>query len=126
MPQLSYAQAIALIMTAMLVWVSVNVLISTIRINLSYELVSSRYIYPAKCKPELCIDPAGYIAFITPRMIVFGILGLLMSACYVVNEFTKLFSALPTWFTDRPALFFFLPLFIWYVIFINKAAKRFW
>ncbi|MBO4418751.1 MAG: hypothetical protein J5789_02875 [Oscillospiraceae bacterium] len=126
MPELSPSNLLVLLMTAMLVWVSVNVLISTIRINRTYELVPNRFIYPANCKPELCQDPAGFIRFMTPRLIGFGVLGLLLSVFFVVNEMTGLLAALPAWFSEGAALFLFVPLFVWYVIFINKAAKRFW
>lgn len=126
MLELSPSNTLVLLMSAMLVWVSVNVLISTIRINRTYELVSNRFIYPANCKPELCQDPAGFIRFMTPRLIGFGVLGLLLSVFFVVNEMTGLLAALPAWFSEGAALFLFVPLFIWYVIFINKAAKRFW
>ena len=126
MPELSSSNVLVLLMTAMLVWVSVNVLLAVIRMIRSYELVHNRFIYPANCKPELCLDPLGFIRFISPRLIAFGVLGLLLSVFMVVNEMTGLLSALPDWFSQGAALFLFVPLFIWYVIFINKAAKRFW
>ena len=126
MPELSSSNVLVLLMTAMLVWVSVNVLLAVIRLNRSYELAPNRFIYPANCKPELCLDPLGFIRFISPRLIAFGVLGLLLSVFMVVNEMTSLLSALPDWFSQGAALFLFVPLFIWYVIFINKAAKRFW
>ncbi len=126
MPELSASNVLVLLMTAMLVWVSVNVLLAVIRLNRSYELAPNRFIYPANCKPELCLDPLGFIRFISPRLIAFGVLGLLLSVFMVVNEMTGLLSALPDWFSQGAALFLFVPLFIWYVIFINKAAKRFW
>lgn len=126
MPELSSSNALVLIMTAMLVWVSVNVLISIIRLNKSYDLVPSRFLYPANCDPALCRDPAGFIRFMTPRLIAFGVLGLLLAVFFVLNEMTALFSALPDWFSKWAAPFLFVPLFVWYVIFINQAAKRFW
>ena len=126
MPELSSSNVLVLLMTAMLVWVSVNVLISIVRLNRTYEFDSNRFIYPANCKPELCQDLAGFIRFITPRLIAFGVLGLVLAVFFVLNEMTELFSSFPTWFTNGAALFLFVPLFVWYVIFINKAAKRFW
>ena len=126
MQELSSSNLLTLIMTAMLVWVSCNVLTAVIRLNRTYELIPNRILYPANCKPELCQDPAGFIRFITPRMVVFGVLGLLLAVFFVLNEMTALFSAFPAWFTNGAALFLFVPLFVWYIIFINKAAKRFW
>ncbi len=126
MQGLSSSNVLVLLMSAMLAWVSVNVLISTVKINRSYELGPSRFIYPANCRPELCQDPAGFIRFITPRLAAFGVLGLLLCVFMVINELTGLLSFLPDWFSNGVSLFLFIPLFVWYVIFINKAAKRFW
>ena len=126
MNELSYSNVLVLILAAMMVWVSVNILIVTIRINRTYELTPNRFIYPASCKPELCKDIAGFVSFMTPRLVAFGILGLLIAAFFLVNEMTSLFAFLPDWFSKGASFFLFLPLFIWYMIFINKAAKRFW
>ena len=126
MPELSPSNMLVLLMAAMMVWVSFNILAAAVRLNRSYELIPNRFIYPANCKPELCMDPAGVLRFLPPRLIGFGVLGLLLAVFFVVNELTGLLSALPAWFSDGAALFLFVPLFIWYVIFINKAAKRFW
>ncbi len=126
MQKLDYSNLFVLILAGMLVWISVNVLISILRLNKSYEMTPNRFIYPASCKPEACHDVAGFIAFMTPRLVAFGVLGLLIAAFFVVSEFTPVFSFLPDWFTKGAGFFLFLPLFIWYMIFINKAAKRFW
>lgn len=126
MPQLSASNLLVLILAAMLAWVSVNVLISIVRLNRTYELNPSRFIYPANCRPEQCRDVVGFIRFVTPRFVIFGVLGLLLCVFFIVNEMTGLLSALPDWFSNGAALFLFVPLFVWYVVFINKAAKRYW
>jgi hypothetical protein len=126
MQELSTSNILVLILAAMLAWASVNVIAAAIKINRTYELGPNRYIYPANCKPEACTDVAGFIRFITPRLWGFGVLGLLICVFFLVNEFTGLLSFLPDWFSNGAALFLFIPIFIWYVIFINKAAKRFW
>ena len=126
MSQLSASNMLVLILAAMLAWLSVNVLISVVRLNKTYELSPSRFIYPAACSPDQCRDVLGFIRFATPRFVIFGVLGLLLSIFFVLNEMTGLLSLFPDWFSNGVALFLFVPLFIWYVIFINKAAKRFW
>ncbi len=126
MPQFSSSNILVFVLAGMLVWVSVNLLLAVVRLNRTYDLVPNRFIYPANCRPELCQDPAGFIRFMTPRLTVFGVVGLLLSALMLVCELTELLAALPDWFTHGVSLFLFLPLFVWYVIFINKAAKRFW
>lgn len=126
MPQFTPSNLMVFLLTGMLVWLSVNVLLAAIRLRRSYELAPSRFIYPANCPPELCQDQLGFIRFICPRLILFGVLGLLISVFMVVNELTGLLAALPDWISNGASLFLFVPLIIWYVIFINKAAKRFW
>ena len=126
MPNLSLSNYLVLFMSIMLGWASINVILSVIRLNRTYELMPSRFIYPANCKPELCLDPAGFIRFMTPRLWGFGLLGLVVCAFLLLNEFTDLLSGLPSWFSSGVSLFLFLPIFVWYVIFINKAANRFW
>ena len=126
MPQFSSTELFSFAMAALLIWVGVSILIAVIRLNRSYELTANRFLYPANCKPEDCQDPAGFIRFMTPRLAVFGPLCVLICVFYLLNEFTGLLSGLPKWFSNGAALFLFLPLFVWYIVFINKAAKRFW
>ena len=126
MPDFSASNMLVLVLAGMLIWLCLNVLISVVKIRRTGVLSPSRFLYPADCKPELCRDPAGFIAFAFPRMTAFSVLGLLLAALLVVNELTELFSFLPPWFSNYAALFLFIPLFGWYMIFISKAAKRFW
>lgn len=126
MQELSASNLLVLALAAMYIWLCVNVLISVVRLNRSYDLRQGRYLHPANCPPERCRDVTGFIRFATPRFVLFAVLGLLLSVFYLVNELTGLLSALPDWLSNGAALFLFIPLFIWYVIFINKAAKRFW
>ena len=126
MNELDYSNILVLLLAGMLVWACANVLIAIIRLNRTYDLTPNRFIYPANCKPEHCRDVVGFVSFMTPRLLTFGILGVILAAFYVVNELTGLFSFLPDWFSSGVSLFLFIPLFVWYVIFINKAAKRFW
>ena len=126
MPSLSPSQIFSLVAAAILVWFCVNILISAALLKRTAQLRPSRYLFPARCKADKCLDPAGYIRFIMPRLLIFAALGLLMAAFLVVNVMTDLTASLPLWFQSRIELFLFLPLFVWYVVFINKAAKRFW
>ena len=126
MPNLSMSNYLVLLMAGMLLWVSFQAVRSAIRLSRTYELKPNKYIYPANCKPENCLDPAGFIGFIVPRLWIFGGLGLAVSALILLIEFTDLFRFLPAWISNGLSLFLFLPLFVWYIVFINKAAKRFW
>ena len=111
---------------AMLVWAGINVLSALRRLNRDYVLEPNRFLYPANCRPELCRDPGGFIAFITPRMAVFGAAALIVAALTVCNELLGLFAFLSPGLAGGVPLLLFAPLFVWYIVFINKAAKRFW
>jgi hypothetical protein len=117
---------LVLMMAAMLLWVSIQAIRGAVQLNRTYELVPNRFIYPGNCKPELCLDPAGFIRFIVPRLWGFGLIGLALCALMLANEFWGILNFLPAWFSNGASLFLFLPIFAWYIIFINKAAKRFW
>ena len=95
MPELSSSNLLVLLLAAMVGWLGVGVLLAVVRLNRTYELFPSRFIYPANCKPEDCQDPAGFIRFMTPRLAVFGPLCVLICVFYLLNEFTGLLSGLP-------------------------------
>ena len=126
MPQFSSTELFSFAMAALLIWVGVSILIAVIRLNRSYELTANRFLYPANCKPESCKDLVGFVAFITSRMIAFAIVCLLLAAFVLVHALTDLLSGLPAWLEHGLSLILFMPLFVWYVVFINQAAKRFW
>lgn len=124
--ELNYSDILVLILAAMLVWISANSLIAVYRLNKTKEMKPNRYIYPATCKPEQCKDPHGFINYITPRMIGFGVISLFIAAFILVNGLTDIFAAMSNWVRNGASFILFIPLFIWYVIFINKAARSFW
>lgn len=116
----------SLLMAALLLWMGVSILLAIRRLNRSYDLSANRFIYPANCRPEDCRDVAGFVRFMTPRFLTFAVLCLLLGALLLLLGLTKIGEALPSWVSTWAPLFLFLPLFVWYVVFINKAAKRFW
>ena len=126
MPQLSMSNYLVLIMALMLAWICVKAIAAAVRLNRTYELFPNKILYPANCRPEDCQDPAGFIRFMVPRLWIFGLAGIALSVFLILNEFTGLLASFPTWFSQGASLFLFLPLFVWYIAFINKAAKRFW
>ena len=126
MPNLSLSSVLSLAVAGLLIWAGVSILIGLKRINETYELTPNRFIYPSNFKPEKCKDPAGFIGFITPRLRVFALLSLVLSVLLILQSVTKVFSFLPDWLENRASSLLFIPLFIWYVIVINKAAKQYW
>ena len=126
MPQIGINSMLYIAVAGFLIWAGISILLAVKRINDTYVLSPNRLIYPANYKPELCKDPAGCIAFITPRIIIFAVAALLISCLLILQGFTGFLTFLPDWLESRIAILLFIPFFIWYVIFINKAAKAFW
>lgn len=126
MQSLSPYNYLVIVMAGILVWVSLRILIGVVRLNRTYELIPNRFVYPAKRKPQDCQDVAGFIGFITPRLVIFSVLGLLLSALMLVSQLPGLKAGLPSWFSDGAWRFLLVFLFFWYIIFINKAARQYW
>ena len=123
---IEHVSLLTLIMAAMLIWVSVKAIWGVLRLNRTFELNPDPLLYPANCKPELCLDPAGFIRFITPRLWGFGLLGAALSVFLVLREALGWFEGPLGWAAGLVPLGLFLLIFGWYIIFINKAARRFW
>ena len=126
MTDFSLSSVLNIAVAGLLIWAGISILIGLKRINETFQLVPNRFIYPANFKPEKCKDPAGFIGFITPRLRAFALLCLLLSVLLILQSVTNLFSFLPDWVGKRVSSLLFIPLFIWYVIVINKAAKQYW
>lgn len=126
MSDFSLSSALTIAVAGLLIWAGISILIGLKRINETFELVPNRFIYPSNFKPEKCKDPAGFIGFITPRLRAFALLSLLLSVLLILQSVTKVFAFLPDWLAKRASSLLFIPLFIWYVFVINKAAKQYW
>ena len=111
-------------LVALLGFSGIYALYSVIRLNKECFLFPNRFLYPANCKPEDCTDVPGFIAYITPRLLIFGIaclaLGLFLALCWMVKLIT-----LPTWM-DFAVPVLGVAIFAWYIAIQNKVYKLFW
>ena len=103
----------------------VYALYSVIRLQKEQLLFPNKFLYPSNCKPDDCTDVSGFIEFITPRILVFGIVCILLTIGMAISWFAGLFT-LPMWLDNivLPALG--IGVFIWYMVVQNKVYKLFW
>lgn len=80
------------------------------------------FLYPVGLSPEDCLDPKGFLRFIRPRVLVFGVLCLTGSAALAVSRF-----ALPEldWLETGSFCLVLLAMAV-YGWQIRQAGKRFW
>ena len=112
---------IDLIIAVMLGGSGIYGIISSLRLKKEGYLFENKLLYPGNCKPEECADVEGFIEYIVPRMIIFGVL------CIVLAIGTVLVSVLAV---SLSVLMFEMIVVICVFAFIgvvqNKASKLFW
>ena len=98
-------------------------LYSVIRLQKEQYLFPNKFLYPANCKPEDCNDVPGFIAFITPRMLIFGIACTVLAILLALVWLVKLFT-LPVWL-DYSVPFLGIAFFAYLMVVQNKVFKLF-
>ena len=115
-------------MIGMLLFVGGFGIYTAIRLLRERILFKSRFLYPANCNPEECLDPAGFINFITPHMLAVSIFSLVLGIGLALIIYAP-FIVLP------PELFWVQLILIpalgicalaWFMFIQNRAHKRFW
>lgn len=114
-----------LIMLAILIWAGGYALYSAIRLKKEYYLYDNRLLYPGKCDPAACTDPSAFIEYIFPRILGLGIAVLIFAAMYAIVNYTDILPS-ADWFGYLVMPVTGVAIFVWYILMINKAAKKFW
>lgn len=76
-----------LLVLAIFLCVGAYSLFSVLRLKQTDGQYENRLLYPASFLKKDCKDLAGYIAFMTPRVTIFGILCVLMAAAELVRSY---------------------------------------
>ena len=112
-----------LLLVGMLVISGGYALYTVIRLHVTQYLFPNRFLYPSNCKPEDCTDVGGFIKYIVPRLLIFGIACLLLGSFLALSWFAGLFT-LPKWL-DYVMPFLGIGIFAWYIVIQNKVYKLF-
>lgn len=115
---------INLMMLFMLVFCGGYAIYCAIKLKIKGYLFSSKFIYPGNCSPADCTDEIGFMQYIIPRLVIFGVLCLAFAVLIVLDEYVGL--GLPEWVSLFVLPYVFIPIVIWYMIVQNKASKLFW
>ena len=125
MNDLNISGTLDLLMVAMMVWVGGLALYTAIRLQRDYVLFDSKILYSTDCNPRDCRDDAGFIAFMVPRLWIFGLVMILLGVLIVLSTVTHLI-AIPDWLRYYAVPALALGDFAWYIFVLRQAAARFW
>ena len=86
------------------------------------ELKPNKFIYPHGCEPEDCADPAGFLAFMWPRMLALGLLCLMTALTFLGGTYLRFYpeEMICATFVVGVATVFV------YVSTVRRAGNRFW
>ena len=77
------------LVTILLVGAGGYALAACIRLKREQALFENKILYPSQCTPENCLDPEGYIAYIVPRMSLFGAVCVVFGIAVLVMSLLK-------------------------------------
>ena len=112
---------LSVVMLVVFLFAGLYCLYTAYRLSNATELFDNLLLYPGNCPKELCLDPQGFIAYMRPRIAVFGALCLPLCVYYAVEYYTVIPRAV-----EIIQYIFAAGLFIWGFWVYNRAAKRFW
>ena len=118
------ANMLPLILLAMLLISAVYGLYTVIRLRRTLMLCPNKFLYPANCTHENCVDEDGFIDFILPRLTVLSVACLLLSVAF--GAWVLVFPQIQHWVLDLATLILPCGVFFWYMFVQKKAAKEFW
>lgn len=117
-------EAFSLVIIAMLVGVGGFSVFTAIKLKVVGYLFPSKVLYPGNCNPSECTDEVGFMTYIFPRLLIFGVLCLLFGAALAVNQYAGL--GIPEWIGLYAIPTAGVLAFVWYMVVQNKASKLFW
>ena len=86
------------------------------------KLPDNKLMYQPNCERRKCKDPAGYMKYIMPKVLILGILLVLIDVVIFVDSVLELnFAPLTIALMVLP-----IAVLVWYVMVLRKGAKRFW
>ena len=100
----------------------VYILYTFVKLMIYGRLFANSLLIPSGKKPEDCDDPAGYIAYVKPRLLVVGIVVLVFGIVSLINESLQFF----TFAASMASVGFTFLVLIWYGICSSKAYKLYW
>lgn len=113
---------LTLLMIVMLGGATAYCLYTWFRLRKECTLFPNKFMYPGNCKPEDCLDKEGFMDYIQPKLLIFGLLLLACTGGFVAVYFLH-FAGIAV---DLASILLPLAIFGWYIFVQNRAAKEFW
>ncbi|MEG1757465.1 MAG: hypothetical protein RR058_03410 [Oscillospiraceae bacterium] len=110
-----------LLIALSLLYFGVNALMACAKLNKTGVLFENKMLYPTDCDYTKCKDPAAFIKFMSPRMVVFGVIALLEAGIGILNMYYP--SVQYIYFA---VMGLFLCVLIWFGISTRQASQKFW
>ena len=111
------------LLSVMLVAAALYGLYTAIRLRVSCMLFPNKFLFPANCKIEDCLDEDGFIDYMTPRLMAWSIAMLVVGVAYVLNSFVFHFGG---YTVELVSIFVPVVVIAWLMVMQRTAAKRFW
>lgn len=97
-----------------------------IRLRREWYLIDNKFLLPGNCTAADCKDPDGFLEYISPKLLIFGIALIVFGLLYLPGFFN---APMPALLADilniaMPVLGF--GIFVCFIILQAKAAKLFW
>lgn len=114
---------LSMLLLVMMLGVGIYCIYTYIRLRRECSLFPNKFLYPGNCKPEECVDIDGFINYILPRIMIFGVAILLCGAAYGLLEIVWKINHIAI---NIGSMVLPLAIFGWYIYVQRKAADLFW
>lgn len=114
---------LSMLLLVMMLGCGVYCIYTYIRLRKECYLFPNKFLYPGNCKPEECADVEGFIDFILPKILFFGILLTLCGAAYGLLDMVWKINHIAV---NIGSMLVPLALFVWYILVQRKAANLYW
>lgn len=116
---------------AMLLGSGAYALYTYLHLRKSWGFFPNKFLLPANCPPEECLDEDGYLEYISKRMLIFGCLCLGLGLLYLPVMLPNFAVLLGLSATAYNILYYAMPflgvaVYVWFIICQFRASKKFW
>lgn len=118
-----FGDLLSVFLTFMLFACAIYGLYTAIRLRITLMLFPNKFIYPANCRAEDCLDEDGFIDYIIPRLMIWSLLMLVVAVAYTVNAFILMYDH---WIIDIATIIVPVVVVGWLMFIQRASAKRFW
>lgn len=100
----------------------VYILITWFKLHAAGRLFPNSLLIPRDKSPKDCLDPAAYIGYIGPRLLIVGIVVTLSGVAGLLNTWLGLYG----FWVGEGIIVLCLAALVWYCICSSRANKKYW